>query len=92
MRAVFSKWDGAAHWEFDCVRLGADEHGTWLGAPSGTRCTRPGVAYCAEQAFVVLVPEDRGFVATFYGPGGPPPQGTLDVSVDITTVPPVLGS
>jgi uncharacterized protein len=91
VRVVFSKWGGRAHWEYDAVLLGRDEHGTWLGAGAGTRCTRPGVEFCAEQAFVVLVPDDRAFVATFYGSGGAPPQGMIDIYVDITTVP-VIGS
>jgi uncharacterized protein len=85
VRMVFTKWGDRAHWEFDALLLGHDEHGSWLGAPAGTWCTRPGASYCAEQHYVVLVPDDGWFVASFYDPGGPPPQGMVDVYVDIAT-------
>jgi uncharacterized protein len=87
VRVVMTKWGGQAHWEFDTLRLGSDEHGTWLGADAGTRCTRPGADFCSEQPFVVLVPDAGGFLPTFYGPGGTSAQGTVDVYVDITTDP-----
>ena len=29
----FEKWGRRAHWEYDAVRLGRDDHGTWLGYP-----------------------------------------------------------
>ena len=25
------KWDGSPHWEHDCVFLGSDAHGDWVG-------------------------------------------------------------
>lgn len=85
LRVVATKWGNRPHWEFDAVWLGADEHGTWAGVPLGTEITRPGARVVAEQLQVVLFPQDRGFVATFYevqGKGFP-----VQVYVDITTVP-----
>ncbi len=88
VRVVFRKWKDLPHWEYDAVRLGEDEHGTWLGAVAGTRLTRPGVEFASPQGFVSLVPDDSPFVATFYEPreatGGP---SAVDVYVDITTAP-----
>jgi predicted RNA-binding protein associated with RNAse of E/G family len=83
VRMVFGKWGGRPHWEFDALRLGDDEHGTWLGLPPGTTITRPGVELRTGEAQVVLVPGDA-YVATFYAPGGTAPCHTY---VDITTVP-----
>lgn len=85
---VFGKWGGRAHWEFDALHLGADQHGTWLGVPPGTLMTRPGVEFRTAVAQVVLVPE-AAYVASFYAPGtggraGPNP---CEVYVDISTVP-----
>ncbi|MGI8900396.1 MAG: DUF402 domain-containing protein [Nocardioides sp.] len=93
VRVVFSKWGRRPHWEFDALRLGQDEHGTWLGGPPGTRLTRPGADFVSPLGFVMLVPEDDAFVATFYAPGSTDlPQGWVEVYVDITTVPVWAGS
>ncbi|HEU4514862.1 MAG TPA: DUF402 domain-containing protein [Nocardioidaceae bacterium] len=83
VRMVFSKWGGRPHWECDTLALGADEHGRWLGLPSGTLVTRPGAAFSADVPQVVLLP-DSAYVATFYAPGGSSPCETY---VDISTVP-----
>ncbi len=85
---VFSKWGGGRHWEYDACVLGDDEHGTWVGAPAGTRVARPGAAFESPSHFVSLVPPDRGFVATFYGEHpGPGVDPQVELYVDITTVP-----
>jgi hypothetical protein len=84
VRVVFSKWGDRPHYELDAVRLGDDEHGSWLGIPVGTRISRPGVAFDTGQPQVALVPHDGAFVATFHGPGGP---SHCWLYVDITTVP-----
>ena len=85
LRVVATKWGDRPHWEFDAVRLGTDEHGTWAGVPVGTVITRPGARVVTEQLQVVLFPPDRGFVATFYEvPGRKFP---VQVYVDIATVP-----
>lgn len=82
-----TKWGQRPHWEYDALLLGADEHGDWIGVPSGTPMSRPGADYVAPTSQVVLVPtggpdELRGFVATFHAVGGP-----VQVYVDITTPP-----
>ncbi|HET6625766.1 MAG TPA: DUF402 domain-containing protein [Nocardioidaceae bacterium] len=92
VRVVFSKWGARPHWEYDAVRLGADENGTWLGVPSGTRLSRPGADFCTEPAFVVLVPEAAPFTASFYAdlPSGDvssAPAWSVETYVDITTPP-----
>lgn len=88
MRVVFRKWGDRPHWEYDAVRLGEDEHGTWIGAAAGTRLSRPGAEFAAPRHFVSLVPTDRPFVATFYDPGwANVVDSGVDVYVDITTVP-----
>jgi hypothetical protein len=88
VRVVFRKWGDRPHWEYDALRLGDDEHGTWLGAAAGTRLSRPGAAFTAPGHFVSLVPRDKPFVATFYDPGWAEVLETgVDVYVDITTVP-----
>ena len=86
VRVVFRKWGERPHWEFDAVRLGKDEHGSWLGGPPGTRLTRPGADFLSPLGFVVLVPEDDAFVATFYAPGSTDlREGWVEVYVDIST-------
>ena len=43
-RLVFDwrKWDGSPHWQHDCVFLGSDRWGDWVGQRSGWRSARPG--------------------------------------------------
>ncbi|QNN52423.1 DUF402 domain-containing protein [Nocardioides mesophilus] len=87
-RVSFTKWGGRPHWEYDAIRLGEDEHGTWLGAPAGTRVSRPGAEYHTPLGFTALVPRDGAFVATFYAHGATDlPAGWVEVYVDITTIP-----
>jgi hypothetical protein len=86
VRMRFETWGGRPHWEYDTVRLGRDDHGTWFGVPPGTAISRPGVSFLSSQHQVVLVPHGAPFVATFYDRAGEPP---CEVYVDITT-PPVL--
>ncbi len=86
MRVVATKWGDRPHWEFDATWLGSDEHGGWVGVPVGTVITRPGATVVTRQLQVVLFPEDRGFVSTYYEPVADPPCA---VYVDIAT-PPVV--
>jgi len=51
-----TKWGDRPHWEYDATFLGADEHGEWLGCPTGTFYARPGMEFVATFAGVVLVP------------------------------------
>jgi len=82
LRLVARKWPDLPHWEHDAVLLGDDEHGRWVGAPAGTRMSRPGVEFVSGSAQVSLLPVDAPFVATFYAAGG-----AVEVYVDISTVP-----
>jgi hypothetical protein len=83
-----TKWGDRPHWEFDAVYLGDDAHGTWLGFPRGTHMTRPGAEYVSPTDQLGLVPPtarpeaERGWLATFHGPGGP-----LSVYVDVVAPP-----
>ena len=88
MRVAFHKWGDRPHWEYDALHLGDDEHGSWLGAPAGTRLSRPGAEFASPQQFVSLVPYDAAFVATFYDPVcATGEKSVIDLYVDITTVP-----
>ncbi|HET7660453.1 MAG TPA: DUF402 domain-containing protein [Oryzihumus sp.] len=79
----FTKWDGREHWVAPLGRLGSDDHGVWLGGAAGTVFTRPGVvAYEATGPLVMLVPDGRPWVATFYGDGH---RHDSRVYVDMTT-------
>jgi hypothetical protein len=81
VRVEMTKWGDRPHWEMDAVYLGADEHGDWVGFPSGTFMSRPGVELVTANHQVGLVPA-AGWVATFHGPGG-----SVLTYVDMTTVP-----
>ena len=50
------KWDGAPHWRHECLYLGADAWGDWVGQPVGWRSARPGASLVAESPNVTLVP------------------------------------
>jgi uncharacterized protein len=57
IRAVYRKYDGSLHWHTEFGWLGADEYGTWLGAPAGSQCQRgyeEPVTFA--QAYVLLIP------------------------------------
>ena len=58
------KWNGAPHWRHECIYLGADEWGDWLGQPSGWHSERPGAASDAPCPNVTLVPSSRDFDLT----------------------------
>lgn len=57
------KFDGSPHWVNDCVYLGSDRWGDWLGQPQGWLNVRPGREFPAETPAVMLVPDDD-FVLT----------------------------
>lgn len=58
MTMQWRKWDGSAHWRSDCVYLGSDQWGDWLGQPAGWNSTRPGYEFVAETPNVALIPRD----------------------------------
>ncbi|MBZ2198405.1 hypothetical protein [Occultella gossypii] len=50
------KWDGTPHWRHECVYLGSDEWGDWIGQPVGWHSARPGAEFHAEGPNVALLP------------------------------------
>lgn len=42
LSVVFRKFDGSLHWHYPMTVLGEDEHGTWLGAVTGTPLRKGG--------------------------------------------------
>ncbi|MFE5408465.1 DUF402 domain-containing protein [Microbacterium sp. NPDC056569] len=63
LRFRWRKWDGGPHWVNDCIYLGSDRWGDWLGQPQGWLNARPGRRFPAETPAVMLVPSDD-FVLT----------------------------
>ncbi|MGO1629390.1 DUF402 domain-containing protein [Microbacterium sp.] len=53
------KWDGSPHWEHECVYLGSDRWGDWLGQRVGWRSFRPGRDMLLTSASVALMPAGR---------------------------------
>lgn len=53
------KWDGSRHWEHECVYLGSDRWGDWLGQRVGWRSFRPGRDMLLTSASVALMPAGR---------------------------------
>jgi len=90
VRIEMTKWGDRPHWHIPGRWLGTDEHGDWIGIPSGTRMVRPGMETTSRNDQVGLVPpadapdSERWWVATFHGPGSP--LG-VSVYVDIATPP-----
>jgi uncharacterized protein len=84
IRVEMTKWGDRPHWAYAARYLGIDEHGEWLACPVGTHYARPGMAFDAAFASVVLVPAGgAAHLAAF---------NTLEakvgsVYVDITTPP-----
>jgi hypothetical protein len=87
VRVEMSKWGDQPHWEMDAVFLGSDDAGDWVGFPTGTVMSRPGMTITTKNDQVSLVPSagtavGRAWLATFHGPGG-----IVWTYVDMTTVP-----
>ena len=58
------KWDGSAHWVHDCVYLGSDRWGDWLGQRAGAHSSRPGREVVAEHDNVTLLPPGGDYAYT----------------------------
>ncbi|PRB01728.1 hypothetical protein [Microbacterium sp. MYb64] len=58
------KWDGSPHWRHECVYLGADEWGDWVGQPGGWGSARPGRTFTAHGPNVTLVPPSGDYALT----------------------------
>lgn len=59
------KWDGSDHWAHDCVYLGSDRWGDWVGQRDGWRSARPGREFDSEGDNVTLIPPSGDYAATF---------------------------
>lgn len=68
VRALFTKWDGRRHWEFNATVLGTDEYGVWTGLAPGDLLGRPGLEVRLEAHSVTLFPHRSWHVATFNAP------------------------
>lgn len=82
VRVVFTKYDGRLHWHAWLRRLGEDEHGVWLAAPSGTVWQRGSEPVVSLPPSVTLFPRDAWWVATFNNP-----PAKYEMYVDLSTVP-----
>jgi protein associated with RNAse G/E len=83
VRVVWRKYDGSLHWNMRAHRLGADEHGVWLGVPAHTPVHKGEPEWGpAEAPHAVLVPRAAWWTATFNAA----PHRT-EIYCDITTVP-----
>ncbi|MCR2783737.1 MULTISPECIES: DUF402 domain-containing protein [unclassified Microbacterium] len=79
------KWDGGAHWVHECVYLGSDRWGDWVGQRVGDRSVRPGRDIPAPQPNVTLIPPDGDWVFTTNAP----PHRThiyIDLAWDVTWI------
>ena len=82
VRLVFTKYDGRLHWHARLRRLGEDEHGVWLGAPTGTWWQRGAEPRVTMAASVTLVPRDAWWVASFNAE-----PSKYEMYIDLTSVP-----
>ena len=60
------KWDGGPHWVNDCVYLGSDRWGDWVGQPGGWRNVRPGLSFPADVPNVTLLPPSGDYAMTVH--------------------------
>lgn len=58
------KWDDSPHWRHDCVYLGGDAWGDWLGQPRGWHSERPGAEFFAESPNATLISPSADFALT----------------------------
>lgn len=77
VRVDYTKYDGSPHRGYPALRLGDDEHGTWLGVP---RSLFDPATFKYEEPYVLLVPRNAWWTAMFNAP----PRRT-EIYCDITT-------
>ncbi len=68
VRVDYRKYDGSPHRSYPALRLGTDEHGTWLGVPGGDFVEAAATAFKYADPYVLLVPVDAWWTAMFNGP------------------------
>ena len=62
------KWDGSPHWEHECIYLGSDRWGDWVGQREGSHSFRPGRAITTPAPSVMMLPSGRqDYVLTVNG-------------------------
>jgi uncharacterized protein len=76
----FRKWPDRPHWRFPAKRVAHDAFGTWLLVQPPTPYTGPSSGEW-DYAFIVLVPVDEWWIASFYDEG----VGEFELYVDICT-------
>jgi predicted RNA-binding protein associated with RNAse of E/G family len=82
------KWPDREHWSFEVRRLGEDEFGTWVHAPSSTEVRRGSEEpFALGAGFVGLIPMDEWWIVEFY-----PDHPEITVYVNIGTPPEWDGS
>jgi uncharacterized protein len=79
VRVEYQKYDGRAHRSYPALRLGADDHGVWLGVPGGDFINSGGT-FKYDDPYVLLVPRDSWWTAMFNSP----PRRT-EIYCDVTT-------
>ncbi|MBO0869271.1 MAG: DUF402 domain-containing protein [Micromonosporaceae bacterium] len=77
VRVDFRKYDGSPHRGYPALRLGEDEHGTWLGVPQDAFDEAD---FKYREPYVLLVPRRAWWTAMFNSP----PRRT-EIYCDITT-------
>jgi hypothetical protein len=78
-RLEFTKWGGQPHWRYPILRLGRDRFGDWFGAHAGVPLQRghePAIEWDCD--FVILVPAEGEWVATFNA------SGKYPIYIDVT--------
>lgn len=79
----FYKYPDLLHWRHDMVRLGEDEHGVWVGLPSGGTVQRGDEPARRHPHAMVSVIADRAWYIPIFSPEDP----RFSVYVDICTPP-----
>lgn len=75
------KYDGRSSALWTATRLGEDAHGVWLGTARGVPVGSAGGGWTTRFAYVMLVPRDEWWTATFCAAPGP------EMYCDVSTVP-----
>ena len=60
------KWDDSPHWVNECVYLGGDGWGDWVGQPVGWTSARPGASFVARVPNVTLLARSGDHASTFH--------------------------
>ncbi len=84
------KYNGQAHYTVPGTLLGSDEHGFWVWQPAGSFVSRPGAAFFAARACLMLVPHEGDWIASFHprvGEDAPDWFIYVDVSMMIVASP-----